>query len=316
MFRRTLSALLLVATAAPLHGCGEKEDVPLPPRRPIRIGAGLDQNTVLPDGLRRKTVLTRSYKLGENTVNMHAEPFSLRRFDLEEPVWIVRWQSNTENEDGTRAPDDIHCHTIMANMPVVQEDSQLFLGLFTDGFVPRFVLPEGFAIRIDPSERIFFQPMFNNRRPTPRHARMRLEVDYLLDSERKRELVALQSFNISAHIPELYWIEPYETDTQSRIIEMPVTGRIHAIGAHLHPFGKSVELRRERDQKVQFIAVMDDDGPIEDQRLSTYSSTTGFFVRRGERYRITGVYENTSEERVDAMAGFFFLYDPKGKPDA
>ena len=55
---------------------------------------------------------------------------------------------------------------------------------------------------------------------------------------------------------------------------------------------------------------------LENQVLTTYSSKEGVYIRQGERLIITTVYENPLEEEVDAMGGFFILYDSDGEPDA
>ena len=149
---------------------------------------------------------------------------------------------------------------------------------------------------------------------------MRLDIDYY--PVEKRELVELKSFTLSSSRPDLYMVPPKEPGTEHyrdvkiRHAEAPVTGRIHAMGAHLHPYGKYVELRRERNDEILFTSRMVEADKIENARLTTYSSSEGFYVRQGERLIITTVYENPLDEEVDAMGGLFILYDPLGEPDA
>ena len=38
-------------------------------------------------------------------------------------------------------------------------------------------------------------------------------------------------------------------------------------------------------------------------------------MKKGDAYRLTGVYVNDSDQRADAMAGLFVFFDPEGKPD-
>ena len=143
-----------------------------------------------------------------------------------------------------------------------------------------------------------------------------------IEPENEKELIELKSFTLSSARPDLYMIPPREPGTEHYHHEMirhavaPVTGRIHAMGAHLHPYGKYVELRRERNDEVLFTARMVEAEELENQVLTTYSSTEGVYIRQGERLIITTVYENPLDEEIDAMGGFFILYDPEGEPDA
>ena len=214
-----------------------------------------------------------------------------------------------------RAPDDIHCHAFFSNTRLFQDDGQLYTGLFTDGFTPVVDIPEGFAIPIEKGKRMLFAPMFNNRRPDGRKARMRLNIDYVPDSEKTRNYRPLRAFTISVVIrPDLYWVEPGKIDERSRVIESPFEGRVHLVGAHLHPYGEYVELIREKTHKVLVTCRMHTADKLEDARLSVYSSTEGFYVVRGEKLRVTTVYDNKTDEKIDAMGGMVLMYDPTGEP--
>jgi hypothetical protein len=145
---------------------------------------------------------------------------------------------------------------------------------------------------------------------------MRIRVDYLLEDEAKaRNLRPLMGFVVSVVKPELYWVKPGDTDVRRRSFTMPVTGRVHAAGAHLHPHGRWVDLRREHDGAVLLTTRMDDATDVATQRLSTYASTEGFFVREGDEYTVGAEYANPTDRPIDAMAGLFLFYDPEGKPD-
>lgn len=314
---RPLAFVFLLGMGLLVAACG---DAPVETRggTPRSHLAGIDRDAPIEGkpGHYRKTLLTKTYPLRADVVNIMAAPFRIGRFRMGERVWITGWRSNTENADGSRAPDDIHCHTTLSDVAMIQDDGQLFMGAYTDGFTPVFELPEGFAIPVPAGQRLIFQPMFNNRRPEPRKARMRLEIDYVPDSERTRELRSLSAYTIRVSDEDMYWIEPRAQDTKTRVIEIPFEGRIHAIGGHVHPYGEYIELRRERDHEVLFTARLSKTEKLEDQRLSTYQSTKGFYVRRGELLRITAYYDNITDEKIDAMGGFFVLYDAEGKPDA
>ena len=310
-----LLAVLLPAVLLVLQACGDPVDGEATRRGGIPLDPGYVKDEVVSEaGVHRRTILTHSYLLHANLVAQMPEPFLVRPFDLKERVWITAWASNTEDPDGRREPDDIHCHSSLSDK-AIQAGQDMFVGVCTDGFTPRFVLPEGFGIAVDPGDSYFFRPMFNNRRPDPRLARMRVVIDYLTDAEAGGRLTALRGFAVSATRPDLYYVMPNQDDTKSRAFPMPFSGRIHAIGAHLHPYGRSVELRRDSDRKVMFTARMTQAEDLGDWRLSTYVSKEGFYVAKDEPFQVTAVYVNDSEKRADAMAGFFIFYDPEGKPD-
>jgi hypothetical protein len=269
-----------------------------------------------PDGMRTRVVVTKPYPLAAGAVAIMAEPFAVRAFDPVGTAWIRSWESNTEDPEGAREPDDIHCHATLTDV-VITGESAGFRGIYTDGFTPRFELPEGFAVTVAPGERLLFQPMFNNRRPEPRASRMRVRVQWVDDAAaRERALRPLRGFTVSVASPERWWIDPFQSDVKTRDFVMPVTGRVHAIGGHLHPHGASIELRRESDGWVPFTARLTKAADLGDARLSTYASREGFAVRAGDRWRVTSLYENPTGDRIDAMAGLFLFYDPDGKPDA
>jgi hypothetical protein len=285
------------------------------PEADTLVSSSHEEDLALGDGGgRRRVVVTRSYALSPWRVAVHAEPFYIDPLHLEERAWITAWRSNTENEAGEREPDDIHCHATLSD-GFIAADTGAFLGIYTDGFTPEFELPPGFAVPVDAGTRLVFQPMFNNRHPERRMSRMRLEVDYVTEAEgRALGLRPLQGFAVSVVSPELYWVEPFETDVKERFFRVPVSGRVHAVGAHLHPYGETVELRRESDKEVLFTARMEHGTSLGENRLSTYCSEEGFYLTAGERCRLTVLYVNESGERVDAMGGVFLFYDPEGTP--
>jgi hypothetical protein len=312
------STLLLgFALLVPLGGCGEP---PLkgPDEAAPNFLSGIDNNEPIPGrpGFMRKEILTRGYALEPGRVNVHTEPFRVSPFSSDEDVWITNWESNTENEAGVREPDDIHCHATLSASPILADDVEAFRGLFTDGFTPVFGLPEGYALRVRKGERMLFQPMFNNRRPDARTARMRLKIDYVPHSKRPRDYTELRGTVMRVSLGDLYWVAPGEIDRRTRVIEAAFRGRIYAIGAHLHPYGDFVELERESTGAVIALCKLRPADDLADVRLDIVHLPQGVFVRRGERLRVTAVYNNTSDEKVDAMGGLFVLYDPKGEPDA
>lgn len=316
---RTTTILLGLALGLFLvAACGDNARVDVVAKAPGNFLAGIDRSEPLPErpGFARKEVLSRGYELKPWDVNIHTEPFRVSPFSRDEDVWVTNWHSNTENEQGEREPDDIHCHAIFSMDPVLQDDVQDFRGLFTDGFSPVFTLPEGFAVRVRRGERMMFQPMFNNRRPEGRIARMRLHADFVPDSKKPREYVELRATILRASLRDIYWVEGGQFDRRTRVVEAPFQGRIHAVGAHLHPYGLYVELEDELAKSVIATCRLRPAEKPEDARLDILHFPAGIYIKRGQKLRVTTVYENTSATKIDAMGGMYVLYDPLGKPDA
>jgi hypothetical protein len=114
----------------------------------------------------------------------------------------------------------------------------------------------------------------------------------------------------------MYWVKGGTSDNRTRVFDAPRSGRVHAIGGHIHPYGRHLELIRESTGELLHRAVLDGSVPLAEQRLSLYSSREGFYVEKGETLRMNALYENPNEHLIDAMGGFFIFFDPNGKPDA
>ena len=305
--RRALLPVLLPLLIA----CGGDE----PPEVEF-LGAGVDRDERVAEGLFRKTLISRAYSVLPEQINVHTEPFEIEPFSTEESVWVIGWRTKAVDETGGFLPDDIQCHTILSDHPLFQEVDKPFEGICTDGFTPVFKFPEGYGLRVRKGRRLSFQPMFNNRHDEGCQVRMQLEVDYVPESELKGPMRTLHCWALSVIYPDMYWVDAGERNETKREFEFPFTGRVHAIGGHIHPYGEYLELKRVKDGKVMFTAHLHKAERLADQRLDTYASTEGFFVREGETYLMTAVYENPTDKEIDAMGGFFIFFDPEGKPDA
>ena len=310
MSRALLCAPLLWGIVALAVSCGGDE-----PEREF-LGTGVDRDERVAEGLHRKTLISRAYAVLAEQINVHTEPFEIEPFSTEEKAWVVGWQTKALNDTGDFLPDDIQCHTILSDNPLFQEVEQPFEGICTDGFTPVFKFPEGFGLMVEAGFRLHFQPMFNNRHDQGCAVRMRLDVDYVLESEAKQPMRPLLCFALSVVYPDMYWIRGKGRHEVTREFEFPFSGRVHALGGHIHPFGEYLELKRVKDGQVMFTAHLTKAEKLSDQRLGSYSSKDGFFVREGETYLMTTVYDNPTNEKIDAMGGFFIFFDPGGKPDA
>ncbi len=83
---------------------------------------------------------------------------------------------------------------------------------------------------------------------------------------------------------------------------------VHYIAAHMHPYGESVELFDLTQQKAVFKSnVRGSRDRVGIDQVGLYSSAQGVPLYRDHEYEIISVYNNTSDEPVDAMA-VMFLY--------
>lgn len=299
-----LGAFLLLA-------CGDDK-----PRESRILGTGVDKDEKVDGALHKKTLISRAYAIEGDQINIHTEPFRIKPFSRTKRVFLTGWRTDAVADEGSVMPEDIQCHTILSEEPLYQENENMFRGLCTDGFTPEFLFPKGFGMPVEAGERLTFQPMFNNRHELGCRVRMRLEVDYLVEGPETQGMRGLRVFVVSVAYPDMYYVPPNQKHVVRREFEAPFTGRVHAIGGHIHPMGDHLELKRVRDQKVMYTATLTKAKAIKDRRLNTYASVEGFFVKEGDTYQMTSVYINTSDEQQDAMGGFFIFYDPEGKPDA
>ena len=54
---------------------------------------------------------------------------------------------------------------------------------------------------------------------------------------------------------------------------------------------------------------------IQIANITSYSSEEGFPVKKDHVYEIEAVYNNTTDQDVDAMAMMFLYFNPEGNPN-
>ncbi len=113
-----------------------------------------------------------------------------------------------------------------------------------------------------------------------------------------------------------HWVVKHGHEERHTLItsmmRLPYDTKIHFIGAHLHPFAHSLELRDLTAGKSLFRSRAR--GPAHGIGLSnvdTYSSREGIPVYKGHEYEVVSVYDNASETNQDAMATLFFYLEDK-----
>lgn len=91
--------------------------------------------------------------------------------------------------------------------------------------------------------------------------------------------------------------------------QLPFNTTLHHISAHLHPYGKSIELWDTTENKMLFRSeATSDSRNTHVTNMTEYSSTEGIPVFTDHDYELRAVYENTSGKNIDAMAVMYFYF--------
>lgn len=114
---------------------------------------------------------------------------------------------------------------------------------------------------------------------------------------------------------KLHWMVPpgpQKTRKLDRNI-VPIDGTVHYAWAHMHNHGVYMRLTDVTEGKVVFQANAqhEPDRP-QISHISHYASEEGFPIYKDHVYEIEALYNNTSDEAVDAMAMMVLYYNPDG----
>jgi hypothetical protein len=232
---------------------------------------------------------------------------AMRDFRFPEPVWIIGYRSEILDASNAAPRGNYLCHTFFGDQRVTQHDDREMLAIYSDAFTPQVRLPDGFGLRLDAGESLHWMPLFNNREERATRIRMKGVVSVIRDKDRTKPIRTLYSMLRSVSTPHLFFVQPGRHEFHNSF-QAPFNGLIHFIGTHMHPYGVSVELYDlTHDRSVwRSAATMNAAGQL--TRMNTYASGSGYAVKRGQRFRITAVYNNTTKAPIDAMAGLFISY--------
>ena len=113
--------------------------------------------------------------------------------------------------------------------------------------------------------------------------------------------------------PFLYMVGPGR-DVKEREYRFPYRGTIHAMGVHMHPYGRSFELINTStgEQVWKAEGRIGADGKLFE--LPLYSSTEGYDFDTQDHFLLRAIYENPTDIEQDAMAGLFIFFStPDGE---
>lgn len=93
------------------------------------------------------------------------------------------------------------------------------------------------------------------------------------------------------------------------IDQLPFDTTLHHITAHLHPYGKSIELWDTTENTMLFRSEASvDSRSTHVTNMTEYSDINGIPVYTDHDYELRAVYENTSGKNIDAMAVMYFYF--------
>lgn len=248
-------------------------------------------------------------ELGGGVLTFH-RPGKPIKLSFDEPIWIIGYETEIFTEDGQRPGGNYICHTFLADREVGQHQKQALRGVYSDHYNPKIRFPEGLGIRISAGETLTLMEMFNNRGEEAAVVGMHYTLTVIRESDLTQPLRPLYSMMRSVAMPHLYFVPPGR-HSRNEMIDFEVSGHIHFMGPHIHPYGESVELYNvTRDELIWKGST--EAGP--DGKLfgtETFSSAEGYAVNAGDQYRLTVTYNNTTDKNIDAMGGLFIFYAPK-----
>ena len=251
-------------------------------------------------------------------VDSHALAFhsagSMVHLRFAEPVWIIAYQTEIYDSSGRPPVENYLCHTFFGTRHVEQlvtPDGKPIApemkGLFSDAFTRSVNLPDGFGIRLSAGEDLEWMPMFNNRTDDDARVSMTAAIYLIRESELKKPMQAVYSVLESVSTPHLFYVRPGKHQ-QEATFQLPFEGRIHLVGAHIHPYAKSVQLFDVSRSQSVWNGIVKADAAGNTAALPVYSDVAGFAVHAGDVFKVSSTYENPNNYPIDAMAGVFIVY--------
>jgi hypothetical protein len=249
-------------------------------------------------------------------------PGSMLQLRFPETVWIIAYETDIYDASGRTPRENFLCHTFLGNQRVDQQKghdghviSSEMRVVFSDAFTRSMRLPEGFGIRLLPEDEALWSPMFNNRTPDVARLGMRAVVHFIRDVDLKKPLRPIYSVLEAVQTPHLFFVPPGRHQKEATFT-LDFNGRIHFMGAHIHPYSESIEvLNVARNERV-WIGRSKTDAEGQTAGMDVYSSSEGYPVRAGETYMVRSTYNNPKPDHIDAMAGVFIFYERDDSPAA
>lgn len=248
------------------------------------------------------------YRLASETLQQM--PGGLVPVRFEEAVWVLGYSTEVLSAEGEALSTDLHCHTVISSSIAGghPRTGEPFRGLFSDGFTQRVQLPRGYGLYYEAEEEISVIPMFNNRSNSMLDASMKIKLDFVRAEELPQPLTPLYSTVVSvATNPDMYFVPP-GPDVRELEFSLPYSGTIQAMGVHIHPYGRSIELINQNTGETVWKAIgsYGDDGRLIE--MPFFSTSAGYPFGPEDRFLLRATYQNPTDIEQDAMAGLFIFF--------
>ena len=286
-------------------------------------------------------IQTKTIELGPLTIDRIYPsmdgPFKRTRFDYRGMDWISAFRTQVvDAHTGEKMGEEFFCHSQL------QLDNAIRLVVNATG-IPDIQFPEGFGMPLTqilrgiPSEwrGLFLMGMVlnNHEADINRQVNVRITIEYMdfggdTPPGRLKKLYKAGLPMTAEPKPddpfgghhliegmEQHWIVPPGRQiTRKRYSNIiPVNGQVHYGVVHLHNYGVYMRVTdvTAGDVLWQTNAVYEADR-IQIAEIPPYSSAEGFSIYKDHEYEIETLYDNTSDEPVDAMAMMYLFYHPNG----
>ena len=233
-----------------------------------------------------------------------------------EDLWVLGYRVEMVDASGNQLSQELQCHTFLGTSVPVHDVHEQVVGIFSDGYTSDIQLPPGFGIFFKKGEPILWTPMFNNRNPEGAQVDMKLSLDVIRANHLPPGVtLELKPLTTTFHTiretdsSDLYFVPPGK-DIRETTFKLPFVGKIHLIGTHIHPYGRSIELINVTRNRSVWKAVGRRDRSGRLVKMPVYVNSEGYDVGADDQFKLVAVYENPTEQPVDAMAGVFILYSP------
>lgn len=241
-------------------------------------------------------------------------PGSMLQLRFPETVWIIAYETEIYDAAGQAPRENYLCHTFLGNQRVEQTTDHAGHAIgnemrvvFSDAFTRGMELPAGYGIRLSPQDDVQWMPMFNNRGDDVTRIGMRARVHFIRDADLKQTLQPLYSVLEAVQTPHLFFVPPGRHEKEAEF-KLKFDGRIHFIGAHIHPYSESITVRNVSRNETVWEGRTQADANGETIGMEVYSSRDGYPVHAGETYALRSAYNNPTQSHIDAMAGVFIFY--------
>jgi hypothetical protein len=249
-------------------------------------------------------------------------PGSMLQLRFPEAVWIIAYETDIYDATGQTPQENFLCHTFLGNQRVDQQKghdghviSSEMRVVFSDAFTRSMHLPEGFGIRLSPEDDALWSPMFNNRTSEVTRLGMRAVVHFIREADLKKPLQPIYSILEAVQTPHLFFVPPGRHQKDATFT-LDFEGKIHFMGAHVHPYSESIELLNVSRNELVWKGRSKTDEKGETSGMEVYSNSEGYPVHAGETYMVRSTYDNPKPDHIDAMAGVFIFYSRDDSPAA